>query len=233
MQLNRGNRVLDVCCGCGASALPAAEAVGENGYVLGVDVATRLIARARAKAASLRQVNVEFRVGDMLEVAEPANSFDAVVCVFGIFFVPDMAEAIRQLWRFVRPGGRLAITTWGTGLFEPMNSVFWHAVREVRPDLYRGWNPWDRIDRAESLRELFAEAGISPVRLEIEDQESSHVLTGADDWWTLILGSGYRATVDQLTTLERDHVRSRCAQRFIERDVMAVDANVLYAIAHK
>ena len=40
-------------------------------------------------------------------------SFDAVVCVFGIFFVPDMVKAVSELWSRVRPGGKLAVTTWG------------------------------------------------------------------------------------------------------------------------
>lgn len=228
-----GERVLDVCCGSGASALPAAEIVGESGYVLGVDVATRLVARARAKASVLRGINVEFRVGDMLELGEPAESFDAVVCVFGIFFATDMAGAVRELWRLVRPGGRLVITTWGTALFEPMNSVFWRAVREVRPELYRGWNPWDRIDHADSLRGLFLDSRVSCRRLQIEDQCSTHVLTCAEDWWTLVLGSGYRGVVDRLSTAERDHVRVACAREFAERNVMAVGASVLYAVAHK
>src|SRR5690349_1979412 len=47
------------------------------------------------------------------------GSFDAVVCVFGVFFAPDMTAFAAGMWRLVRPGGMLAITTWGPGLFEP------------------------------------------------------------------------------------------------------------------
>jgi hypothetical protein len=52
-----------------------------------------------------------------------------------VFFVPDMAAFAAEMWRMVRPAGVLAITTWGPGLFEPANSVFWEAVREVEPSL--------------------------------------------------------------------------------------------------
>jgi hypothetical protein len=45
----------------------------------------------------------------------------------------------------VRPGGRLAITTWGPDFFQPATAAFWSSVRDERPDLYRGFNPWDRI----------------------------------------------------------------------------------------
>jgi ubiquinone/menaquinone biosynthesis C-methylase UbiE len=90
-----------------------AEAVGPQGFVLGVDLAENLLALAHAKAKERGLANIEFRVGDMLDLQLPAAGFDAVVCVFGIFFVPDMQAALRELWRHVRPGGQLAITPGG------------------------------------------------------------------------------------------------------------------------
>jgi ubiquinone/menaquinone biosynthesis C-methylase UbiE len=135
LRINPGARVLDVCCGSGASAIPAAEAVGPQGFVLGVDLAENLLALARDKARNQGLNNIEFRVGDMLDLQ--ANGFDVVICVFGIFFVPDMQGALAELWKHVRPGGRLAVTTWGPRFFEPVNTVFWNAVRVARPDLYK------------------------------------------------------------------------------------------------
>src|SRR5262245_51289668 len=116
--LRAGERVLDVCCGSGASALPAAEAVGPGGPVLGIDLSLRLLALARAKARARGLAHVELRAGDLLALDLPEAPFDAVVCVFGVFFVPDMAAAVRSLWQAVRPGGRLAVTTWGPRFFE-------------------------------------------------------------------------------------------------------------------
>src|ERR1700755_629045 len=66
--LSIGSRVLDVCCGSGASALAAAEAVGPNGNVIGVDLAKRLLDLARTKAIQRRLTNIEFEVGDMLSM---------------------------------------------------------------------------------------------------------------------------------------------------------------------
>ena len=67
LRLPVGARVLDVCCGSGASAIPAAEAVGTGGFVLGVDLAEGLLELARAKARERDLANVEFRAGDMLD----------------------------------------------------------------------------------------------------------------------------------------------------------------------
>ena len=82
--------------------------------------------------------------------------------MFGIFFVPDMEPQVAELWRMVRPGGQLAITTWGPGLFAPAYEVWLAAVRRVRPDLHTAFSPWDRITTRDAVRRLFADAGVQP-----------------------------------------------------------------------
>ena len=90
LRLRDGAHVLDVCCGTGASALPAAQAVGPEGHVIAVDLAGELLKLGQAKAQAAELQCVEFRRGDMTGLGFPDRHFDAVVCVFGIFFVPDM-----------------------------------------------------------------------------------------------------------------------------------------------
>jgi ubiquinone/menaquinone biosynthesis C-methylase UbiE len=76
--------------------------------VVGVDLASRLLERARSKAMTFDLTNVEFRLADMTALGYEDGRFDAVVSVFSIFFVPDMEGLVRELWRMVRPGGKLA-----------------------------------------------------------------------------------------------------------------------------
>ena len=229
--LKSGQRVLDVCCGSGASALPAARLVGPTGQVVGVDLSQGLLELARKKAAveGLRQA--EFRTGDLLDLRFAAEQFDAVVCVFGIFFVPDMVAAARELWSAVRPGGKLAVTTWGPRFFEPASSAFWSAVRALRPDLDRGFNPWDRISEPAALRALLSEAGID--RVEVVAQPGHHAVPTAESWWTAVLGSGFRGTLEQLGVHERECVRAANLDFMRSARIDAVEANVVYAIASK
>jgi ubiquinone/menaquinone biosynthesis C-methylase UbiE len=231
LHLQPGARVLDVCCGSGASAIPAAEKVGPEGFVLGVDLAEKLLERGRSKATKRGLQNLEFRVGDMLDLRLPRSEFDAVVCVFGIFFVPDMQAGVKALWEVVRPGGKLAITTWGPRWFEPATTAFWNSVHEVRPDLYKGFNPWDRICDPGSLRALLAEAGIQ--QAEVIAEAGEHPIPSPDAWWSAVLGSGYRGTFDQINPLGQQKVRTANMTYIRDSGITSVEANVVYAIATK
>lgn len=231
LQLMPGQRVLDVCCGSGASAIPAAELVGPGGSVTGVDLAENLLELARDKARQQQLDNIRFQSGDMTQLRFAADSFDAVVCVFGIFFVPDMEAALRELKRVLRTGGKLAITTWGSRFFEPATAAFWNSVRNVRPDLYKGFNPWDRISAVDDLRSLLVSAGFPEP--EVIAEHGSQEVNSPEDWWAMIMGSGYRGTIDQMTTEERDQVRTQNLACIQQDFVRSLEANVVYAIATK
>jgi ubiquinone/menaquinone biosynthesis C-methylase UbiE len=231
LSLQNGSRVLDACCGAGASALPAAEFVGPKGRVIGVDVAQALLELARAKAAQGRLGNIRFELGDLLSLRFPNESFDAAVCVFGIFFVPDMAAAVRELWRCVRPGGQLAVTTWGPNLFEPANSAFWRSIQNIRANLYKGFNPWDRITDSVNLEKILKAGGVESTKIIPENR--FHPISSAEDWWTIILGSGYRGTIEQLNQSERERVKDANLSFIRDAKISAIETNALYAFATK
>jgi SAM-dependent methyltransferase len=231
LDLAPGSSVLDLCCGAGASALPAAERVGPFGKVLGVDLAENLIQRARVKASIRRLRNAEFRVGDLERLDLPAASFDAVLCVFGIFFLDDMAGALRRMWGWVRPGGRLAVTVWGRDTFQPAEGIFWEEVRAERPDLYMGYSPWDQVEDPVALRALFEESGIPGAVAEAEP--GFHPTPEPEDWWTVVMGSGYRGTVEELAPAARERVRTRTLERFAATGARRIAADVVYGVAEK
>ena len=151
--------------------------------------------------------------------------------MFGIFFVPDMAMAVSELWSYIRPGGKLAVTTWGRNLFEPANDAFWCSIKVVRPDRYKGFNPWDRIDNQASLRKILDEAGVASPKIIAENR--LHPIKSAEDWWTIVLGSGYRGTIEQLNLAERQKVKEANLDFIRDEKISAIETNVLYALATK
>lgn len=231
LPLAPGHAVLDLCCGAGASAIPAARAVSPSGRVLGIDVAAPLLELARARAARDGLANVEFRRCDATRTGLPSGSYDAVICAFGVFFAADMAAFIAEMWRLVRPGGILAVTTWGPGLFEPASGPFWTAVRDIEPSLYKAFNPWDEITTPQALTDLFARGGINGVVAHAMPGE--HRLERPGSFWDVVLGSGYRATVDALTGEQREILRERLLETLRARAVDAVRTNVVFATAHR
>jgi ubiquinone/menaquinone biosynthesis C-methylase UbiE len=231
MKLRPGARVLDVCCGTGASALPAAHAVGSEGLVIAVDLAEELLKAGRTKARAAGLSNIEFRRADMTTLGFPDGQFDAVVCVFGIFFVPDMEAQVAELWRMVRPGGQLAITTWGPGIFTPAYEVWLDAVRSAHPDLSPAFSPWDRITTPAAVRQLFTDASAPDV--EVVAEEGCQPLRGPEDFWTIALGSGLRWTIDQMGIEAARGVRREILATLAAQGVDRVGTNVVYAIAQK
>jgi SAM-dependent methyltransferase len=104
-----GERVIDVGCGCGASTLELARAVGPSGSVIGVDVSAPMLARARERAARLPQVS--FFEADAA-THELAGNATLLFSRFGVMFFADPLGAFENLRRALAPGGRLAFVCW-------------------------------------------------------------------------------------------------------------------------
>ena len=99
-----GQRVLDVACGTGVLALAAAERIGRDGAVTGLDRNPDMLGVARRKSE-----RVDWREGRAEALPFPDASFDAVASQFGLMFFDDRAGALREMMRVLRPGGRLAV----------------------------------------------------------------------------------------------------------------------------
>jgi len=231
LSLRPGSKVLDVCCGSGASAIPAASIVGCGGRVIGIDLSEQMLSLAKNKAHELNLCNIDFKTGDMSQLNYDDESFDAVVCVFGIFFMPNMENQIAELWRMVKPSGKLAITTWGKDFFEPAYGNWKEILKSIRPDLYSAFVPWDRISQTESLRKLMQDGGASNIEVVPEFGEQS--LSCTEDWWTIALGSGLRWTIDQLDEDQISRVKETNLSWIEQNNVTAVGTSVIYAVAEK
>lgn len=231
LSLQPGARVLDVCCGSGASAIPAAQQVGSSGQVIGVDIAESLLELARHKCEQQGLENIQFLCADFENLGIPSESFDAIVCVFGIFFVPDMIAGVQELWRMLKPGGKLAITSWGKQVFEPANQVFWQILESERPDLVKNFTHWDRISDSGSLHLLLETAGMRQVQ--VFNETGIHFLSDPEDWWIMILGGGCRGTIEQLDPEVKERIRVKNLDFLRSNAVSSLDVDVLYAVSQK
>jgi SAM-dependent methyltransferase len=106
----RGLKLLDLGCGDGTTAIPAAQ---RGAQVVGIDIARNLVAAGNARAKSLGLANCTFQQGDASNLAGvPDKSFDLVVTIFGAMFAPRPFDVAKEMVRVTRPGGRIVMGNW-------------------------------------------------------------------------------------------------------------------------
>lgn len=108
-----GSRVLDIAAGNGEPALTAARRAGPEGRVVATDISAQMLAFGRERAAEAGLENVEFVQSDAAGLDFPQACFDAAVSRWGIIFEPDAEAAAGRIRRFLRPGARIAVSSWG------------------------------------------------------------------------------------------------------------------------
>lgn len=134
-----GCSVVDVGCGTGTTARAAAERVGSSGSVVGVDINPGMLSVARRTDS-----RVTWTLAPAEQLPVPEESFDAALCQFVLMFVDDPDTVAAELYRVLRPGGRLAVTTWAGLSHSPGYAALAELVEAVAG-----------VDAAEALRAPF------------------------------------------------------------------------------
>ncbi len=160
--LKTGENVLDVATGTGLVATVAAQIVGTTGKVVGVDFSPEMLARAKQKATGISQL--EFLEGDAEHLDLPDERFDVVLCASSLFFIPDMAQAVRESWRMLEPGGRIGFSSFGSSFFRPLR-MLWRE-RLVQHGLALSASlPSDRLAEPATCETLLKDAGFTDVNV--------------------------------------------------------------------
>lgn len=141
-----GQRILDIAAGTGTSSAPYRKAGAE---VVAADLSEGMLAEGRR-----RHPDIEFVRADVTDLPFPDHSFDAVTMSFGLRNVADYPQALRELYRVTKPGGRIVVAEFSTPRFRPFRHVYYEYIMRAIPPLARRFssNPDSYVYLAETIR---------------------------------------------------------------------------------
>ncbi len=175
LDVGADTRVLDLGCGDGTTALPAAR---RGADILGVDIAPNLVAAGNERAAAAGFANVRFQEGDACDLRGlDDDSFDLVISIFGAMFAPKPFDVAAEMVRVTKPGGRIVMGNWIPGdptLVAQLLKVS-GAYSPPPPEGFISPVTWGQ---EADVRERFAAAGVAPEQLSVSRETWTFVHPG-------------------------------------------------------
>jgi len=229
--LNFDDQLLDVCTGTGVVALAAADKLSK-GKVTGIDLSNGMLEQAKRKASEKNLSNTEFVQMDLDALDFDGKTFDAACSSFGLFFMEDMTQALKNISAVVKPGGKIAISTFTGDAFLPMSDLFLQCYNSFGKDVPA--LSWKRLSTNELIMEQFEAVGIANVK--IHHVPLGYQMTDASMWWDVVWNAGYRALLNQLTDAQQAEFKEKHMaeiSQLIGDDGVWFNTEVLIAIAEK
>lgn len=228
-EIAAGSHVLDVGCGSGAVLTAAASAVGAEGHVLGIDISEGMIERTRTLIRQRGLTQAEAFVVDSEAPPVPACSLDAVLSSMAMFLLADPASALRAYSGALRPGGRLAFSTFAGGdIWERIEA----AVRPFTPHLQRsdGERAW--FATPQGIEALVSANGFG--KIEIRDEAQPVAFVSADALHDWMLTTPFRRLWRTVPDTQRGDARTAVLAELPEPNAqgrLVVDTSVRYTLA--
>lgn len=235
LELNPSDNLLDVCTGTGVVALRAAEKITQ-GTITGIDLSSGMLQQAEKKAIEKGFANAQFQQMDLEAINHQTqglkdNSYDVATSSFGLFFLEDMTTNLQNIANKVKPGGKVAITSFTGEAFSPMSDIFLkhyeEAGKEVPP------LSWKRLSTKEQLTKQFNSVGIT--NIDIHHEPLGYQMTDAQMWWDVVWNAGYRSLLNQLTEKQQIAFKEKHMSEIAElvADGFWFNTEVLIAVGEK
>ena len=202
-QIPSGSKVLDVATGRGALLFPAAESVGSQGKVIGIDLSEIMVQETNKELARLKiSPNIEVVQMDAELLQFPDESFDYVLCGFAIFFFPQLYQAMAEFHRVLKSDGHICVSTFDK-LFDDEWTWFDEIVKTYLPPEPEPTQATESnseaepvFDTPEGLKEIMNTAGFDEIRIFSETAE--FVYATEEEFWSTLWSHGARGTLEKI-----------------------------------
>jgi SAM-dependent methyltransferase len=234
-----GESVLDVATGPGVVAVLAAKAVGPTGRVVATDLAPEWAEHVATTAQAAGVANVEFRAASADALDLPDGSFDVALCQFGLMFVPEPVQALREMRRVLRPDGRLGVVVWSTADKVKLFSATGPLLQPYVPKAAPGQELPTPLQLGEPglIERLVAEAGFGDVR--VERHTLDYLISDPEERWQRDVAAGppaVREAVAALPEAERRALHDRyvgALEAYRRDEMIRLPSEAIYVAAVK
>lgn len=194
-QVAHGARVLDVATGRGAVLFPAAIRIGTQGHVCGIDLSAMMVQETGFEIKRRRLQNAKVVKMDAEALDFPDAGFDAVLCGFALSFFPRLERGLAEFRRVLKPGGKIAVTTWGerdqrwTWYHDLLKTYLPSQTAEPRSTPFI-------FDKPNALRATLTNAGFVDVQVQVEEKEFVYANPAA--WWSSLWSCACRQPLEKM-----------------------------------
>lgn len=232
LQPKQNTRLLDIATGTGSVATSAARILLPEGRVHAIDLSEKMLAIARVNVKKTSFSNIDLYTMDAEIPIFESNYFHNITCSFGIFFIPDMANALHNWLRILRPGGTVIFSTFASDAFSPLTGLFRERLKQY--DILIPDEKWFRLSKEEECHQLLNDAGFTNIKT--QSLQLGYHLLNIDDWWEILWNTGYRGLLNQLSAndlkqFKADHLKD--LEPFKTEDGLWLNIQTIYSTADK
>jgi demethylmenaquinone methyltransferase/2-methoxy-6-polyprenyl-1,4-benzoquinol methylase len=174
MNVQKGSKALDLCCGTADWTIALAEEVGTSGKVVGLDFSKNMLSVGRQKVNDLKLTQVELVHGNAMSLPFEDNSFDYVTIGFGLRNVPDYLQVLKEMHRVVKPGGKAVCLETSQPELPVIKQLYYVYFRHIMPlfgkVVAKSYEEYSWLQESakdfpgmSELAKMFKEAGFSSV----------------------------------------------------------------------
>ena len=231
-------KVLDVASGKGASIFSASEKVGANGAVMGVDIAEGMVNEIKLEIVKRGITNTEIFVMDAEKLDFDSDTFDHILCGFGVFFFPNYKVAFNEFMRVLKKSGRVSFTTFSRKedeKFRWLDNLVGKYLPEFKDKLDE-YQENDNIefDTEEGLYKILDEAGFK--NIQIVNEEKKFIYIDEQEWWDKLWTHGYIEILEMIPKDKLEDFKIKVFEKLNQikdEEGITTTMSVLYAMGEK